>query len=169
MQRAGIAGNGERRPAGIDLVACIGAGAGEAQRSGVAGAVAQRAAVQGNAAAGDADAAGVRLAGLNGVVEHQRVAAAARNITRRHGCATDAQAQCRRAANEGGLTHVHGDADHVAGVEQAALDAAGRRDGNAADAGRHAVVEDQIGWVVGHRKVRQVGGVALCIGQRAAI
>ena len=134
------------RRGGVDQVSGVVGHAGETQRRIVAGNVFEcckvGAAVKAQAAVGDADAAAVGLAGQDGVVENQCLAATAGGVVGGHQGTADIEHELRRACDKNGLRHVDRDAEHVVGVQGAVLVAAGRTDGHAVDAGRSGVDAD---------------------------
>ena len=126
-----------------------------------AGRVAHRRAVEVERVGGDRDAVGIGLPSLDGVAETQRRGAGAPGVQGLHRGATHLQREPRRAARgvDGDrLVERHGQAEYVADVHQAVLDARGTGQRDRADGGRGGVDGDRV------RRARRTG-VAGQVGQ----
>ena len=123
--------------------------------------------VEAQAVGVNTDATGVGLAGLDGVVEDQRRAAGTGCVTGLDRCAANVKRQLRCAGHDGVLRHIDRDAEHVASVECAVLNAVGRAENDAADSRRDGV--HQVGHIGAECEMTQGGIVAGGILERSDV
>ena len=153
----------------VHQIASVGSHGVMGQRGGIAGAVGERAAVEREAVAGDADTVGVGVAALDGVVENQRRAAGTGSVAGLDRAATDVERQlwcAARGIHHGVVVHRDGDTEHITRVQIAADLANSRTDGHAGDGRRRGV--HLVGAVVARRGVGECGGVAGSVCDRGA-